>query len=158
MKVVQLGPTWIPHWLIKFASGIMFRHQDRDLEQQKAAGAEDHGVCTMRGLGGLIRYDFTVAEGMIMQAARYGDLESQFGERILLLTGSRSPEYLRQGMATLDATIPGARLVTIDGVGHEVLCGAEMRGNPAKAIPAILIHDSSLSRRNKESEDESINV
>ncbi len=40
-------------------------------------------------------------------------------------------------MAALGELIPGATTVTVEGVGHELLCGAEMRGQPSKAIPAI---------------------
>ena len=31
----------------------------------------------------------------------------------------------------------GARKVVLGGVGHEVLCGQEMRGRPEKAVPII---------------------
>lgn len=136
MRIVQLGPGWIPRPVMRILSGILFRFQDKDVEKRKAQGEEDHGVTTMRGLGTMLRYDFAVVEGMVADASRceaLGDL----GGRILLLSGSTSPPYLGQGISVLGEVIPGAKTVIIDGVGHEVLCGREMRGRPELAVSAI---------------------
>jgi pimeloyl-ACP methyl ester carboxylesterase len=138
MRVVQLGPGWIPRWLMRHLAGMMMRSQDKDIEKRRAAGEEDQGVATMRGLGDLIRYDFAVAEGMMGDSKAFAALGEGVGKRIVLLGGSRSPEYLKQATEILALAIPGAKRVVINGVGHEVLCGAEMRGRPENAVPAIL--------------------
>jgi hypothetical protein len=147
MQIVQLGPTWIPGWLMKFLSGMMFRAQDRDVEKKKAGGEEDRGICTMSGLTKLLRYEFAVVEGMVAESGRYeilsceendegGDAGTERTE-LLLLSGERSPAFLLEGMAVLRETVRGAKSVTIDGVGHELLCNREMRGKPERAVPTI---------------------
>jgi len=62
------------------------------------------------------------------------------GERkrdILLLGGGKSPGYLKEALGHLREALPAAKTVVMDGVGHEVLCGKEMRGRPEVAVPAI---------------------
>ncbi|RYO82923.1 hypothetical protein DL766_006998 [Monosporascus sp. MC13-8B] len=143
MRIVQLGPKWIPRWLMKVLSSMMFHAQDRDVEKKKASGEEDRGVCTMSTLARLIRYDFAVAEGMVAETGRYEVLSwkeddtSRERVELLLLSGTKSPTFLMEGMSVLRETIRGAKSVVIDGVGHELLCNGEMRGQPARAVPTI---------------------
>ncbi len=143
MQLVELGPAWIPRWLMKWLSGMMMRGQEKSVEKEKQAGGEDRGKCTMRELGAALRYDFAVCSGVIGDSARFAHAgerrEGGGGGRVevLLLHGGRSPRYLQEAMGVLAGLLPGAKHVTIEGVGHEVLCGADMRGQPDKAVPAI---------------------
>lgn len=136
MFLAQMGPGWVPRWLMKVMAPLMFNAQEKEVEKRRAAGEESRGICTMRGLGALIRYDFAVAEGMIGEAARFTSLATD-GPEILLLSGSRTPEYLKQGISALKKAIPSAKSAVVDGSGHELLCNAEMRGNPRKALSLI---------------------
>lgn len=143
MHMVQLGPAWIPRWLMKALSGIMFRTQDKAVQRNKAKGGDDRGVCTMSGLTRLLRYDFSIVEGMAAESGRYkvlswpGDAASEQKVQILLLSGGQSPSFLTEGMNTLRDTNAGAKSVVVEGVGHELLCDREMRGQPARAVPTI---------------------
>jgi pimeloyl-ACP methyl ester carboxylesterase len=136
MHLVQLGPLWIPRWIMKRLSTMMMNFQERGVKKRVAAGEEDQGACTMRELGQLLTYDFAVCEGMVIDSKKYSAL-AHLGPRILLLTGGKSPKFLGQVIDILHASIPGTKKVIINGVGHEVLCGAEMRGQPKKAVPVI---------------------
>ena len=62
----------------------------------------------MQGLGALLRFDFAVAEGMVGCEGRFerrfvdGKPDEQYGrggtsQMILLLSGDRSPTYLKKG-------------------------------------------------------------
>lgn len=152
MQIVQLGPGWLPRWLMQWVVGHMFRS-----EEKREAGADkecdkvgpNRGNVTMRGLGALLTYDFAIAEGMIGCHERFrgrankgaGDLQEQGAAQdiermVLLLGGDRSPGYLKKGLELLE-NATGARRVILRGAGHEVLCGSEMRGRPDKAVPII---------------------
>ncbi len=137
MRMIELGPGWIPRWMMRALTGVMFRGQERDVARRRALpGAEDRGVCTMAGLAELLRYDFAVVEGMVGASERYGGLGSG-GVEIMLLSGGKSPAWIRQGTDTLAKAMAGVETVVVEDVGHELVCNAEMRGQPAKAVPAL---------------------
>ena len=138
MHLVELGPTWIPRFIMSALSGLIFRSQDRAVAKRRARGEPDRGVSTMEGLVPLLRYDFAVVEAMAGPSSRLGPLTGEgSGVEILLLSGTNTPSFLKQGMAVLAEVLPGAKNVILAGVGHELLCNAEMRGQPAKAVPTF---------------------
>jgi hypothetical protein len=57
--------------------------------------------------------------------------------RVLLLSGHKSPRYSWMVMGELRWTVQNAKNVELEGVGHEVLCNAEMRESPAKAVEVL---------------------
>ncbi len=137
MRMIELGPGWIPRWLMRGLTGVMFRGQERDVAKRRAMpGGEDRGVCTMAGLTDLLRYDFAVVEGMVGASERYGALGSG-GVEIMLLSGGKSPVWIKEGTKTLANAMPGVKSVVVEDVGHELVCNAEMRGQPSKAVPAL---------------------
>ena len=135
MNIVQLGPTWVPRWLMKIFTDMVSHNQEKAVRKQSENGGEDHGNCTLKGLSSTLRSDFAVVEASARSSEAYGPAAANV--EILLLSGSRSPLYLRQAIETLEQTIKGATTITLDGVGHEVLCGPEMKGQPHKAVQAI---------------------
>jgi pimeloyl-ACP methyl ester carboxylesterase len=142
MRVVELGPTWIPRWMMKALAKMMFRGQEGDVAKRKALGEEDRGVCTMAGLTPLLRYEFALVEGMVGEAERFSALrsieaEGGSGVDIMFLSGGKSPAWIKEGTAVLVKAMAGVKTVVIEGVGHELTCNAEMRGQPAKAVPAL---------------------
>jgi len=138
MHLVELGPTWIPRFVMTTLSGFLFRSQDRAAAKRRAQGDPDRGVSTMGGLIPALRYDFAVTEAMVGLSSRYAPLAREGGAvDLLLLSGAKTPTFLREGMGVLEEVLPGAKSVVVDGVGHELPCNAEMRGQPAKAVPAL---------------------
>ena len=140
MRLVELGPGWIPRWVMRALTGVVFRGQEREVVRRRALlpGGEDRGVCTMAGLTGLLRYDFAVVEGMVGASERYGALVgAEEDVEIMLLCGGKSPVWIREGMDTLGEVMEGVKTVVVEDVGHELVCNAEMRGQPSKAVPAL---------------------
>jgi len=134
MRVAQLGPGWIPRGVMRWLTSMMMGYQGKQSEKKKAAG-EDEGACTMKALGPLTRYDFALVEAMVGDSRRLEGLSQR--AKLLLLSGSRTPAYLAGAMQILGEMNPEAKRVVVEGVGHELLCGKEMRGSPAKAVPAL---------------------
>lgn len=201
MRLVQLGPAWIPRWAMERLTGWMLAAEEgratkrksalakRGAEKETAAAADsdgsgrkkegvddgdDDGVVGMRALGRMLRFDFALVEAMVGPAARFAALrptrppgsgptaaaeQTSVGVSsqepatvdtaaarttapspdILLLSGAKTPAYLAHAMRVLGRQIHGSEssVVVLPGVGHEVLCGPEMRGRPAKAVTAI---------------------
>lgn len=136
MSLVQLGPSWIPRWIMKPSVNMICRSQEKAVRKAVENGEEGRGNCTMKGLGSVLRYDFAVVEASMRKARDYTRLSKVSKVEILLLTGSKSPHYLKQAIATLHQ-VTKAKNVAIDGVGHELLCGPEMRGQPEKSLQCI---------------------
>jgi pimeloyl-ACP methyl ester carboxylesterase len=142
MRSTQMGPGWIPRWIMKILSSLGFSAQEKAEQKRLAAGGEDRGNCTFKGLGGLLRYDFAIAEGMIGDAERWRSLGKKGGDNdqsvdILLLSGGLSPPYLKQCMDLLGEEISGAKRVVIKGVGHGVLGNPHFSGEAPKAVPSL---------------------
>ena len=142
MHLVELGPTWIPRWLMCPLSTMMFRAQDKSAAKRLSRGEPDRGIHTMSKLIPMLRYDFAVVEGMIQPSLEYARLGQRDGGQrpraeFLLLSAARSPLFLLEGMKVLEEIIQGAKTVEIQGAGHELPCNTEMRGQPEKAVPVI---------------------
>ncbi|KAI9164042.1 hypothetical protein HJFPF1_05677 [Paramyrothecium foliicola] len=136
MHTVELGPTWIPRRLMEIISWLMLRVMDNAEARRRAAGGDDRGKCLLRDMAGLIRYDFALVEAMLQRSDNY-DLSAQRGEDILLLSGAQTTAYIQEAMTTLRRIFPTAKSIVVEGVGHELLVNAEMRGQSAKAVDVI---------------------
>jgi pimeloyl-ACP methyl ester carboxylesterase len=136
MHLVQLGPGWIPRVVMKFLMGLMVAVQEKRKRRDKTDGEEgDGGTKSMADMAPILRYDFAVAEEMVGEVKRF---EGVAGERkILLLTGEKSPRYLKVATDELEKDIEGAERMTIPGVGHEVLCNSDFRGSPKLAVETL---------------------
>lgn len=134
MKLVQLGPGWIPRVLMKFLIKLVIGMQERQKAKEEK-GVEGKSTVSMASMAPILRYDFAVAEEMIGDLRRFEGTGKT--REILLLTGDKSPQYLKVVIDELEKVIEDAKRITIVGVGHEVLCNPDVRGNPAKAIGAV---------------------
>jgi pimeloyl-ACP methyl ester carboxylesterase len=134
MRAVQLGPLWIPKVVMKALTALMLWSQNRGKNKK---GEEDKGNCTMGDMAPLLRYDFALAELMVGPAKTFEGVAGDGERELLLLSGEKSPGYNRLAMRELEKVVKGARIVTLEGVGHEVLCNAEMRGNPVRAVGVL---------------------
>jgi pimeloyl-ACP methyl ester carboxylesterase len=143
MRAVQLGPTWVPKWLMRILGGSMMRGQQKQIEKEEAERIkqadttdEGKGVCSMLGLGAMLWSDFSMVEAMIGECTRFSAVAGKDRD-ILLLNSDKSPLYLRQAIAGLGEVIPSAKTVMVSGAGHGLLCDSEMRGQPGKAVPVL---------------------
>lgn len=134
MRAVQLGPWWIPKVIIRAMTALMLWSQKRKAKDGKG---EDKGKTTFADMAPLLRYDFALAEYMVGTARRFENVAGDGKRKVLLLSGDKSPGFNRVGMQELGKVVKGGRSVVLEGVGHEVLCNAEMRGNPAKAVGVL---------------------
>lgn len=138
MYMVQLGPTWIPRFIMKFLATFIVKAQEKEVEKRKKQG-EDWGACTMKDLASVARYDFAMVEGMVGESSKFGSIVVGEGSGIdvLLLTGQRSPSYLKEATHVLEQVIKGAKKIEVGDVGHELLVNKEMRGQPKKAVGTL---------------------
>lgn len=130
MKLVQIGPGWIPRPIMRIVANLMIRSQKKSAEEVLR-----DGNTTMAELAPVLRYDFAIVEQMVGKSSRFGAAGDKI--EILLLDGSNSPAYGKIVSDNLEVAIRGAQRVTIQGVGHELLCNRDFRGKPAKAVETI---------------------
>jgi pimeloyl-ACP methyl ester carboxylesterase len=135
MKAVQLGPGWIPRPVMKILTNLMLWGQSRKSKDGKSGEEEERGKTGFGDFAPLLRYDFALVENVVGLSQRFECVARE--KKILLLSGEKSPSYIHIGMRELERVVKGAESVKLEGVGHEVLCNAEMRGSPAKAIDAL---------------------
>lgn len=105
LKGARLDPvlTRLPRWLLVpvTAAGMRDRH----------AAADDVPAAD---LVPTMRFDVQIAREMADTTAEYAGLRA----RVLLLGGTRSPDYLGTTLRELAAVIPGSQLVTLPGLSH----------------------------------------
>ncbi|GAA2698157.1 alpha/beta fold hydrolase [Actinoplanes palleronii] len=77
-----------------------------------------------------IRYDFTVVGGLDAEMASFGSIDKP----VLLLSGTKSPRFLRQAIGDLAGVLPQATPVEFAGLGH---AGAWNTGRPELVAGAL---------------------
>jgi pimeloyl-ACP methyl ester carboxylesterase len=121
LKGARLDPvlTRLPRWVLTpvAAAGMRDRHTAAD--DVPAADL----VPTMR-------FDVQIAREMADTTAEYAALHA----RVLLLGGTRSPDYLGTALRELAAVIPGSQIVTLRGLGH---MGPQNGGKPEIVARAL---------------------
>jgi len=108
MKGAQMGPpifNLMPRWLLeKLTNSAMTS------EAKKAAP----GAITMRALAPTLHYDFSIVASLSGKQERFREVRAD----VLLLGGSKSPDYLKTALAGLAKLLPRARRVVFDGLDH----------------------------------------
>ena len=120
MKGTQMGPpifNAMPRWLLERLTNMMMTGED------KQASGND---VTMRMLAPTLHYD-----GQLIFEMR-GALESLRGVRadVLLLGGSKSPSYFRDGIDALETILPHVKRIELRGLGHAASWNANRGGKP----------------------------
>ena len=125
-RAAQMGPAWIralPRPLLRWLTG-----------QGMAALERKGGDGTpLRILAQVLPRDLAVAAESAGDASRFAGVRAD----VLLLGGSRSPQFLKDSLTALARVLPGARRVEIPDVGHEVACNADQRGRPELVAAAV---------------------
>ncbi len=122
MKGSEMGPAFfraMPHWLMDRLTKHMIAREDRNAKA---------GDVTMRMLAPTLHYDFHLISESEGPLERFKDIRCD----LLLLRGTRSPQYFQTSVATLSLVFPRAPLATFDGSGHEVAGNADQWGKPEK--------------------------
>jgi len=80
-----------------------------------------------------IRYDFNAVGGMDGKIQTLATIE----QPVLLLSGTRSPAFLRQSVRTLEGVLPRAERVELEGLSHSGPWNASRGGRPALVAEAL---------------------
>lgn len=80
-----------------------------------------------------IRYDFNVVGGMDGKMETFASIEKP----MLLVSGTKSPAYLRQSIRKLDGILPQARHIEFDGLDHSGSWNASRGGRPGVVAAAL---------------------
>lgn len=80
-----------------------------------------------------IRYDFNAVGGMDGKMSTFASLDKP----MLLLSGTRSPEFLRESIRSLEDVLPRARLVELQGLSHSGPWNRSRGGRPAIVAGAL---------------------
>ncbi len=80
-----------------------------------------------------IRYDFAAVAGMDGTMSTFASVDKP----MLLLSGTKSPAYLRQSIRELAGVLPGARHVEFAGLGHSGSWNADRGGRPGVVAAAL---------------------
>lgn len=81
-----------------------------------------------------IRYDFNDVGGMDGKINGFADVTKP----VLLLSGTKSPTFLRTSVRTLTQVLPIAQHVELDGLGHDGPWNASRGGRPQALAAALL--------------------
>lgn len=116
-RIVGLGPKLrLPQWLLRLGAGLVLQSNAR------RAGT----YAPIKDLLPAMRYDFNVVSSM---NARLRDL-SNVRQRVLLMGGNRSPDYLKNALVTLHQVLPRAECVELAGVDHSAPWNEDLSGQP----------------------------
>jgi pimeloyl-ACP methyl ester carboxylesterase len=125
----QMGPPMLnamPRWLLEGLTKWMMAGEDK-----KATT----GDVTMRMLAPTLHYDFELV------AETDGKLESYraIGAELLLLSGSKSPAYLRASVDALGQILPHAKRVEFAGLGHGASGNTNRGGKPERVARELCL-------------------
>lgn len=127
MRIVKLAPApflALPRPVL----AAIFRHVMR---HQAKAPSLDYPPLTE--LIPSTRYDFRVLTGIAGRIDDYRALDKD----VLLLGGTRSPRYLREGLTALETILPNNRRVTLSGMDHTGPWNADQHGQPSRVASEL---------------------
>lgn len=99
------------------------------VDDRRRAGAGE----SLRQLLPSVRYDFHDVAQVDGRIQTYAEVDKP----VLLISGTRSPPFLRQAIRELRSTIPRSTHVELEGLGHD---GPWNNGSPAAVAAAIRRH------------------
>ena len=119
-KIVKLSSprlNLVPHAVLSLFCWIVLKLDD-------AMGAAPYA--RFRELLPSMRYDFAVVSelGEAVQSFKTVEIE------VLLLSGTRSPTYLKEALIEVEKWLPRARRIDLDGVDHSASWNADRGGQP----------------------------
>ncbi|MDR3434520.1 MAG: alpha/beta fold hydrolase [Rouxiella aceris] len=118
-RIVGLGPKLmrvLPQWLLRLGAGLALRGNARRTDN----------YTSIKELIPAMRYDFNVVASM---NTRLHDL-SIVQQRVLLMGGDRSPDYLKNALLALKVVLPSAEVVEFTGADHSAPWNEDLSGKP----------------------------
>ncbi|KAI9781071.1 MAG: hypothetical protein M1839_006348 [Geoglossum umbratile] len=132
MRATQMGPAvfkYFPRWLLE---GMTTLAMSSEKPQTPAPdGPENASPVPMRELAPTLHYDFELAISLSdeVSISALGTVTTE----VLLLSGGKSPPYLRSAVDRLEAVLPNvSRRLDFAGAGHGVTGNANRRGEPQR--------------------------
>jgi pimeloyl-ACP methyl ester carboxylesterase len=119
LKGTQVGPRWLRLLPRRVAVALMRRFIDSE-------ATTDPEEVTFASLVPTMRYDFQISQEGSAEVARFADLRRP----VLLLAGTKSPDYLTDALSTLARLLPDQRHVTLRGAGHTASSNRAEGGRP----------------------------
>jgi pimeloyl-ACP methyl ester carboxylesterase len=120
MKLSRQGPALMramPDRLVKPAIKRIMK-----TEEKTAAGVN----ASMAELAKSLPYDIAIAQSMDGSITKFKDIK----QPVLLVGGSKSPQFLKQALDELEQIIPDTTRVEITGVDHAAAWNVDRRRNP----------------------------
>jgi pimeloyl-ACP methyl ester carboxylesterase len=127
MKGAQMGPPFLnamPNWLLESLTNMMMKGEDKK--------AKD-GDVTMRMLAPTLHYDFQLVIEMSDTQERYRAM----GAETLLLSGSKSPAYLRGAVDALAQVLLHAKRIEFPGLDHGASGPTDRGGQPVRVAQEL---------------------
>jgi len=118
--IVRVAPRWIMEAIVSLALRLDDRRTTRVYPP-------------LRELVPSIRFDFGVVRAMQDRMETFASIRSF----TMVLSGGRSPAFLRDGCAALHQILPHSRHVEFERLGHSGPWNADRGGNPATVASAI---------------------
>lgn len=120
MKGAQMGPpvfNLMPRWLLELFISIAIKSEDKN---------GSNSYVSMRELAPTLRYDFRLLVEMSGKQESFKDV----GTDVLLLGGSKSPEYLKFALSALEKLLPHVKRIELPGLNHAASWNTDRGGQP----------------------------
>ncbi len=127
MKAAQMGPpifNLFPRWLLERLTNMMLAQEDKN-------GSGDY--LPMRALASTLLFDFKVVVEMNGNLERFRAMNTE----VLLLGGSKSPTFLKDGLDVLEKVLPRATRIEFPGLGHAGPWNSDRGGQPETVAQAL---------------------
>jgi len=140
MRMTLMGPLvfqFIPYWMARpFLNWYLEREEAGNEEHVKA------GQLPLKSMVPTMNCDFKLVQDMVQSLETFVALEP----RLLILSGTASRPFLIQSCEELEATVPDATHVRLQGLTHGASGNKDAEGQPdivAKAMRDFLLDGSS---------------
>ncbi|HSX00110.1 MAG TPA: alpha/beta fold hydrolase [Patescibacteria group bacterium] len=120
MQAGQFGPPimkYMPRWLL-----VAFVNKIMAAEEKAGSG----NYISMRKMAPIIQNDFQLVEEMCDKMSSFGGISSE----MLLLSGTKSPAYLRTATDSLAKLLPHATRIDLPNLGHSAAWNFDKQRNP----------------------------
>lgn len=128
---LRRAPRWVLVPLARFALRMEKKGKGPGGKMGKRAGSGGESEYSMGRLAPTLRFDFRLVKEMQGTMERLKKL-NEMDVEALLLSGSKSPDYLRRNVQELGKVLPKAKHVDFQGLDHLGLGNSDVGGKPKK--------------------------